>query len=60
MPDQRTATIQFVSSGPLAGWPIVTIGDGEMAVGRHCWGRLSGTFTADEAWTAWSAYWAAH
>jgi hypothetical protein len=49
---------QYVTSGELAGWPIVRVGDGEIAVGRYCWGRLSGTFTANEAWRAWSAFWA--
>lgn len=50
-------TVRTVQSGPLQGWPLVNVGDGEIAVGRHCWNRESGTFTADEAWAAWSLYW---
>jgi hypothetical protein len=57
MPDHLTTST--VASGPLAGWPTVTIPNGEVAIGRHCWGRVSGNFTADEAWAAWDAYWAA-
>jgi hypothetical protein len=48
-----------VESGPLTGWPTATTQNGTViAIGRYSWASISGDVDTNEAWAAWTNYWA--